>query len=258
MLDMIKSQPMAAIADNYHAAVIEMSRAFELMNSAQTRMQPFFGNDSFRVIDEDIRSFYISEPKRLINDSVNTMKKTVWREIANKMQVHSFMTEKRKNEFYVSLNSGDLPDITVENMQDFYNSFAGNIKSLMQETITEVFEMLRPHNSKHKTNTEYEIGKRVILSQYGGMAYIDSHMDTELTCIDNVFHLLDGKGVAKHPDTLRCKLNERIHDTINNELSTVYFRVKWYKKSGTIHLEFLRLDLLAKLNAAGGGNRLKG
>jgi len=39
-----------------------------------------------------------------------------------------------------------------------------NTGTFIEEAVQEVFEYLRPRNSKYETNTEFEIGKRVILS----------------------------------------------------------------------------------------------
>jgi hypothetical protein len=39
-----------------------------------------------------------------------------------------------------------------------------NTSTFIEEAVQEVFEYLRPRNSRYKTNTEFEIGKRVILS----------------------------------------------------------------------------------------------
>ena len=38
-----------------------------------------------------------------------------------------------------------------------------NTSTFIEEAVHEVFEFLRPRNSRYKTNTEFEIGKRVIL-----------------------------------------------------------------------------------------------
>lgn len=100
--------------------------------------------------------------------------------------------------------------------------------------------------------------KKVIFKQYcwDKLSYVDSHTETALTCIDNVFHLLDGKGVAKYPNTLKAIINDGLRSG-SDGVTTEYFKIKWYRSAATIHIEFLRKDLLDKLNAIGGGNRLK-
>ena len=256
MHDIIKAQPMAAVAENYQACINEVSRAWELMKSATDRMKPFVG-DHFAVIDRDISGYQIGHASENISNSITAIKKYVWRDIANRLQVKSFMTVKRMEEFNKSIESGDLPDVTLENIYNFYKDFSSSINVLMDETIKEAFNILRPPRSRYKTNTEYEIKKRAILTSFGMSShYVTSYLSQELTCIDNVFHLLDGKGTAKYPNTLSSQLQLAMREK-RPVFTTDYFKVKFYLGVGTIHIQFLRLDLLQKLNAQGGGARLK-
>ena len=256
MNDIIKAQPMAAFAENYQVCINEMSRAWELMKSATDRMKPFVG-DTFSIINRDISGYQFGRAAENIVNSTVTIKQYAWRNIADRLQVKAFMTVKRMEEFNKSIESGDLPDVTLENIYNFYKDFSSSINVLMDETIKEAFEFLRPRNSRHKTNTEYEIKKRVILTAYGiSSFYTGQYLDQKLTCIDNVFHLLDGKGTAKYPDNLASQLQLAIREH-RPVFETDYFKVKYYLGVGTIHIQFLRLDLLQKLNAQGGGARLK-
>jgi hypothetical protein len=244
------------MVENYNVAVNEVSRAFELLGAAHTRMKSCFG-DYFHIIDDEIRSYRIGDSKRNIESSKSVMKRDAWRHITSKMNIESFMTEKRKNQLFEQLKSDDLPELTVENIADFFKSFSSNINTLMEESANEAFEILRPHQSKHKTNTEYEIGKKAIITccfTYG--CSISSYYDYKITLIDNVFHLLDGKGVAKYPDDLKSLIYSASNKHMTH-LETEYFKLKWYYGANTMHFEFLRKDLLDKLNAMCGGNRLK-
>lgn len=62
------------------------------------------------------------------------------------------------------------------------------------------------------------------------------------------------------PFTTDLAKRETLHDTITNSPDgtgkTDYFRFRCCL-NGNLHLEFLRLDLVAKLNAVAGGNRLR-
>ncbi len=58
---------------------------------------------------------------------------------------------------------------------------------------------LRPPRSKYKTNTEFELGKKVILvwqiekGWSRGMFRVNYHREKYITALDNVFHMIDGK-----------------------------------------------------------------
>ena len=259
MNELIKNQPLQTIVDNYNVACNEISRAFHLLESARGRLTSCFG-ENFYIINHDIRDYDIRNSSKISSKTICYIKKEAWRYIAKKMQVKDLMTEKRSQQFDKQLEDGCFPDLTVENVIGLYEQFSSNINSYLEESAKEVFEYLRPHDSKHKTNTEYEIGKRAIITccfQYGG--YVSSYYDHKITSIDNVFHLLDGKGTAKYPDDLLSRINSVSQGKTppNNKLETEYFKLKWYFRSDTLHFEFLRKDLLDKLNAIGGGNRLK-
>jgi hypothetical protein len=127
------------------------------------------------------------------------------------------------------------------------------------EFISETFNLLRPRNSEYKTNTQYEIKEKVILNYLidnnYGFVTISYNGRRELTSLDNCFHLLDGRGVAKYPEDAVTKINEAIGDN-QWECETEYFAFRWYKK-GSLHIRFKRLDLVRRLNKLAGGNSLK-
>jgi hypothetical protein len=75
-------------------------------------------------------------------------------------------------------------------------------------------------------------------------------------CLDNVFHLLDGKGAIKtHYGALynAVKKAGENHETAG---TTEYFEFKAYK-NGNLHLKFRRMDLVKKLNAMAANRELK-
>ena len=65
--------------------------------------------------------------------------------------------------------------------------------------------------------------------------------------------MIDGKPPVK---TYHGELYDAITDSPDGNGKTQYFKFKCYL-NGNLHLEFLRADLVVKLNAVAGGNRLK-
>ena len=127
------------------------------------------------------------------------------------------------------------------------------------EFIRETFNLLRPPGSEYKINTEYEIEEKVVLdyiidNNYGFITMSYSGRQN-LTSLDNCFHLLDGKEVAKYPNNAATIMNSAINDK-KWECETEYFEFRWYKK-GSLHIRFKRLDLVRRLNQLAGGNHLK-
>ena len=133
------------------------------------------------------------------------------------------------------------------------------VHTFIEEAVKEVFEFLRPPGSRFKTNSEFEIGKRVILryaceTNYQGGFRLDFYREQNIRGIDNVFHALDGNGtVHTHRGPLVDAINQCGRD---GQGETQYFRFKCFLNRN-LHLEFKRLDLVAKLNQVAGGMRLK-
>ena len=144
-------------------------------------------------------------------------------------------------------------------LADMLDDLSTNIDQYFQETLKEVFERLRPRRSGLKNNSEFEIGKKVIRYSLIDSRYSTPHLsqygEEEITGMDNVFHLLDGKGIAKYPDDAVTVIKAAMNKG-NMEGETDYFYLKWFK-NGNLHIAFKRSDLVAELNRRGGGNRIK-
>ena len=69
-----------------------------------------------------------------------------------------------------------------------------------------------------------------------------------------MFHALDGNGTIK---THRGPLIDAKEAAKDGTGETDYFRFRCFRNRN-LHLEFKRLDLVAKLNAVAGGLRLRG
>jgi len=185
------------------------------------------------------------------------LKKDVWQVLIDRMELRRILSVKRNEELRRQIETGeDLPDIDEAQILAMLEGTLANTSTFIEEAVQEVFEFLRPRNSRYKTNTEFEIGKRVILfaveNKWGGGFRVDHYREQHIRAIDNVFHALDGNGTIK---THRGPLIDAIEAAKDGE--TDYFRFKCFRNRN-LHLEFKRLDLVAKLNAVVGGMRLRG
>jgi len=255
--ELIKYQPIHTIVKEYQEAVKEVKQAFELLQSAKKRLTLHLGEYYDSILPHRFSDNDISR----IDNILLYMRKNAWRSLVEKCQIHNIISDKRSKEMDKELEDGKLPEITIENVQDIMSGFAGNINQLLIETVTETFEFLRPRRSEYKTNTEYEIGKKVILNgvidhNKWGYTRLSYYYEQNLKSLDNVFHLLDGKGPIKYPGDLVTQIQTAIQNK-KWGCETEYFKCKWYHK-GTLHIEFKRMDLINQLNKTAGGNRLKG
>jgi len=254
--ELIEHQPVFEMCLAYRNAQDEVRKAFELLESAKNRLHLHFGSYADTVLTRNMSSFDIP---REATDIETLIRKNAWRSIVDKCQIQNLVSEKRWSEMQREIENGKLPELTAEAVQDIVSGFAGNLNQLIAETVEETFDYLRPPCSEYATNTEYEIGRKVIkecVIDYSKWHTSLSHYHTQyLKSLDNVFHLLDGKGPIKYPGDLVTMIQEAI-DNKQWECETEYFHCKWYKK-GTIHIELRRQDLVAELNKVAGGNRLR-
>jgi len=248
--DIAKYMPVTAIVDCYNEAKLDLERGYDLIQKANSKISSYAGGYG-------ISNWKLREKDAADRDCLE-MKKKVWQYIFQKVDIYNLISEKRREELDRQIEKGDLPEITVENIQSTVGGLLQNIGNLYKETVQETFDWLRPPRSRLKTNTEYEIGKKAIKEWVFDCDYgcrISYRSEQGLRGLDNAFHLMDGKGSVKYPGDVVTKINEAInHKQWGAE--TEYFKLKWYKV-GTLHIDFNRLDLVEKMNAMAGGNRIK-
>jgi hypothetical protein len=255
--ELIPHQTLLAIVENYQQAQREIAAGFQILNHAQDRLNQIAGEHCYLFTDKISR--YSLD--RAGEASMKHVKRQVWNAIVRKSQVENLLSTPRKRDLEQQIEHDKAPEITVQAVLDFLGFLAGNVDVLFKETVAETFEWLRPPRSEYKTNTELEIGERAIIN-YGvdsswtwPASRLSYHKEQNFRDMDNVFHLLDGKGPVKHPDDLVTKVHTVMREK-QARYEDDYFELHWYKK-GSVHIRFKRLDLLARLNQIGGENRIK-
>lgn len=250
---------LAAMISTYNQALAEVEDAYSILEQAQNKLRKAFIDGkgySFNVID---RNNY-SDVGTAASDKIKgQIQKSAWSHIIERMSLRRMLSIKRRDELDKQIDKGELPELTIENVVALFTTSAENVNTYLTEAVHEVFEFLRPHGSKHKTNTEFELGKKVVLTWmvqegYGKKPFrVNYHRDKYLTALDNVFAMIDGKQPVK---TYHGELYDAICNTEDGTGKTQYFKFRCFK-NGNLHLEFLRPDLVERLNAVAGGNRLK-
>lgn len=197
----------------------------------------------------------------LLTECGKEMNKTAWAYLFNKSGVREIMSISQVNKVNDDLKK-PLPEFTPDNVRAWLDDIKGQLPNMMIQSVKEVFEFLRPRHNRHKTNTEYEIGEKVILSGmvshgYGGaqLSYYGERT-AQITALSNVFLMLDGKQPATYPNDTLTGLKSAMQDK-KPEYKDAYFRMKWFPGAGTLHVWFLRLDLVDALNQCAAGKVLK-
>ena len=242
--EVIKHSLVTELAATYEQAVIDIKKMHDDYVDVNKRLSATFGNRATLHLDIGYK----------LEKAVKELKESAWRHILEMSQVRNFMSLKSHKELEKQINEGDLPEITANNINETLSGFMGNISTLLDETVREVFDWLIPWREDYLTNKKYQVGKKVIkdymVTDWNGLN-VNYSQEDQLTAFDNAFHLLDGQGVRRYPDNLVCgiksamKAKEQFYE---DEM----FKIKWYKK-GTMHIDLKRLDLLKELNRIGAG-----
>jgi hypothetical protein len=202
-----------------------------------------------------------SEPE----SSIAEVRRDIWRSLIERLELRRFMSIAAWKELSDQVEKGDPPEVTTESVNAMAKQFHDALPNMLEQAVEEVFNWLRPPRSEYKTNSEFEIGERVILNwllepwgQLCSSWRVNYRFDPELTALENVFSALDGKGqITKgHYSQISTAIRQMPNTADRCEGETEYFAFRGFKK-GTLHIRFKRLDLLARLNQIAGGKRLR-
>lgn len=254
---LIPATTIAAMVGAWRQAETEITQAQALLQSAQTSLQAQFN----QYMSIDYNRFGHS-PENVILE----LKRRAWRAIIDRTNIRKVMSHAKQKEMDDQVQKGDLPDITEENILAMLESNYNRVSSYAEEMIREVYQWLRPRFPKwsepYKTNVECEkqgIGEKIILEWavergYGRNWQINYNKRERFTALDNVFHLLDGKGVVKSHEGPLCDAIATAQ--ADGKFSTEYFEGRVYSNRN-MHLKFRRLDLLAEFNRVAAGANLR-
>lgn len=244
------------MAAAFHKTADFVRATFASLVEAERNLSLVFGAESHdRIrISPDWPSYQFDRPE----DVIKRMHRGAWAAIVERLEVFRFLSVARAGELKQHLATGDLPEITEDNIIAFTNSYLHQMGSMLEEAIREVYDWLRPRYDEYKTNSQYEVGERVVLTgqaeRYGKGYHIRANHEPQWGALENVFTALDGRGqVLRHQKaTVAIALEE---GGWSGRAETDLFEIRAFK-NGNVHLRFLRLDLLQRFNHVAGGARL--
>lgn len=266
--------PRATVRDliaAFEEAKANIRTGFSLLIAAQKNLNAHFklGGSTGVTIHLELRSRRDTGDLD-IEQTIEDLEKQAWRNIVDRLDIWRVMSETRAKELRKLIDDGELPELTEETAMQLAASYIGNVDKLVDELVREVFDWLRPrvdeygrryNGGKFKTNSRDIIGKRVIRefmierAHFGGFRLrYDGEAAQRLRTMENLFRALDGKGVTG--SGYQSELQTAIEREKSGIGQTEYFGFRCCKK-GTLHIEFLRLDLLAELNRRAGGMNLR-
>lgn len=254
---------IATLVAAFAQAEADTRRAFALIVAAQAQVSAVFtpGEKDGIRIDATGYGYHdnFDDPDR----AVEVMARQAWRVIVDRLELRRAMSIARWERLQRQLEKEKLPPITEANVEAFVEDCMSNLRDMLGEAVSEVFEWLRPRRSEYKTNSELEIGRKVVLSrivdrkhEWTGPGFrVDYDRQQNLIALENVFNAIDGKGQVgrEHYSQLQRAI-EASGAAGRGETELFRFRVFG---NGNLHMEFRRLDLLTQFNQIAGGRRLR-
>lgn len=246
-------------------AMADIARAFATLENATKRLDAAFKSPD----DHDWSRFGIDLEFRRhrcrdMAELQKLLEREAWSVLVDKLGIKNVMSVKKRKEFDEQLQSGELPPVCENTITAILLGLAGQAQDFAKEAAREVFDILRPRGhwgGQYATNNAFRVGRRVILPHrvergYAGKYRCNYHYTQEITAIDGIFHLLDGKGLMReNRGPLANAIDACPHEGGRGE--TVYFRFRCFK-NGNLHLEFRNLELVKELNMLAVGERVLG
>lgn len=262
--DLIERKTITTIVENVNVARTEIASALELLQCAKTRLKATLGHGAYLWNGRRDPNDY--DLTRTTKDVDAFQVQQAWEYLIRQTGLTHFMTDKRARELQEQLAKGALPELTVENVMSTIQGLAGQAGTLLDESIAEVFQWLRPspYASKPlKTNKKYHVPYKVILpwmceAQYTRGARLRYGIEAKVRSLGNVLSLLDGHGVQAYPDDLCTQLNVALGLVgFGVWVETPYVKAKGFRNNN-MHLVFTKPNLIDELNRRAGNGTLPG
>ena len=239
------------------AAAEDIRKAFGVIAGAEKCLNDAFVLGSYRSMRVSDRGY---EDYGKPDETIARLQRQAWGHLVERLELRRMMSVKAWTQLEQQLERGELPEITEANVQGVLAGFQSQLPDMLNDAVQEVFEWLRPRRSEYKTNTEFEVGTKVILSNVVNLGWskgfdVSHHREAQLSALENVFSALDGRG----------QITKGYYSELSNAIKaadrtgrgeTDYFRFRVFK-NGNLHIEFKRLDLLDRFNQLAGGKRLR-
>ena len=255
------------LAIAFERAERDVRAAFAQIAAAETAVNAAFGNtEGHRAIRVSACGDQWRDNFNDVEQAIEIMTRAAWRTIVDRLELRRFMSIKAYEAMTKALDKEKLPPITEESVARFAHDHLARARDYLKEAVDEVFDFLRPHAwtrvGQLKTNTEMEVGERVILPYRVDAGFAagtfrvtySGNRSQQLVALETVFSALDGRGEINKAH--RSLLAAAIESAANGEGETDLFAFRCCK-NGNLHLRFKRLDLLARFNAIAGGTRLR-
>ncbi len=177
----------------------------------------------------------------------------IWRGFIVGTPLGSLMDTQERKKFQDSLKGDTVPDATIENVFATMSRLGGEADLIFRRGLVNAFARF---NRDYKSHDGFKIGERIVLTccvhYEKNCNWLRSgyRVEEELTDIDRVMHVLDGKGAPEYQQGLAAALRSAVsawRDGGKMECESEYWRLRFFK-NGNGHLFPKRKDLVDAAN----------
>lgn len=194
-------------------------------------------------------------------ETIKRLRRGVWDQLVVRLELRKFLSVGRWRELQKLIEDDRMPEIDEESVGSFVQGLLDSRADIMADAVREVFAFLRPRGgtsrADYKTNSVEEVGPRVVLTWMveRGLGGLRLRYDQQqpMLALERVFQMLDGAGEISREHYSEIERAMRAGATSG---TTPYFRWRAFAV-GTLHITFVRRDLLARFNAVAGGKTLR-
>lgn len=189
------------------------------------------------------------------NNLVTKMQEQGWAQILDHPAFQGIMTERARQMFHKFRQRQQGVDFTETNIRLFFQELQNRSGEILNSVITDAFDQMTKWHAKNRegegwiTNSSWKIGKRVIVPWGVDARHMSFWLNQreEYNDIDRALCVVSGRPFDEIVTIARAVNDARYDKRSGVVLYSTFFKIRLFLK-GTVHLEFLNLDLLEQFN----------
>lgn len=225
------------------------------------KINNYLFTDIYKIIIEH-RTYRIELEKYEIEKLNKKINEKLWKYFIDMTRLFEFSSRKNIENIIKQLEDNPI-EFTIESasslIKDMKNKYIDTLQNLVKE-VYKHFIGIKHYGTTWKDGTKINNAQKIekifrcsepikweSYFKRFDKYYYKSPMFNEL---EKICFLLDNKDIPRYPNTIEDQINKT--DIHNNKISNEYFEVVLYK-NGNQKVNFLRQDILDKINKIGGG-----
>lgn len=249
--DDFSASPLAS-ADIIEALVNQYNHAVSLLLKRQALQKEFAFYTKGIVSDTYVPMLKVHK----LAESLDGLKEQFWQYVFQKTGIGQKVPSHFKRKFEEFKAHNVRMAFTYDNIMAIFDHFLANSETLMDETITNVFDQATKYYKGNRDHTEgwvhnksWKMAKKIIMpytESVGDFRWLKREFFDDL---DKVLCFLSGRRFSDPDFVSFVDAYEKQKWGYGQAFESTFYRIRVYQK-GTVHLTFKDLDLLARFNVA--------